>query len=180
MENLREGFRFAPQLTLGTECHQAGTFLPMAIPKSFGSLAGSWIGSNLVHLPWLPEGQQVFESTSTVELWVSAGQEIATARYSWAHEGNAHHGVIVIAADGERSTVGWSDSWHQNGSVLAMAGAHGEDLDVSAAYASDENGDWRWRIKLLGSEEGLILEMFNINPAGEETWAVRSNYTRRS
>ncbi|HMS54727.1 MAG TPA: hypothetical protein PKA27_04950 [Fimbriimonadaceae bacterium] len=152
----------------------------MAIPKSLGSLAGNWTGESVLHLPWLPEGEQILESTSTLNLWVSGREDIAAAHYTWEHEGHIQAGAIVIAASPQTVTAGWSDTWHQKEAVLALSGSNDDILDVTAPYAKDQDGHWQWRIKLYGAEMSLYLEMFNISPNVEETWAVRAQYRRQT
>ena len=157
----------------------------MAAPKSIVAAAGRWSGQSRLNLPWLPEEQQVSESESTLVLAVDANATYATFDYTWIYEEKAQNGHGLIAGNDESGVVtcGWSDSWHQNGGVLALTGEGFESgpVKVQASYASDENGDWRWRIELeLTGPDSLALRMTNIHPDDQEDWAVEAIYTRDS
>jgi hypothetical protein len=101
--------------------------------------------------------------------------------YTWAHEGTAHEGQIVLTPEGAEFT----DTFHSSSTMACRAAAQPLALvDVTGSYSAPGMGDWGWRIMVAqrpseGDAPGeLIVQMINIAPWGEEGRAVRMTCNR--
>ena len=155
----------------------------MAVPKPIIKLVGSWKGSSRLNLSWLPEGEQIKVSTSSMQVKTDKGSNYATITYTWVYENESQSGTLIIAAsESGTASCGWSDSWHQNSGVLALTGSTTDDgnTGVTGSYGDGQGGpDWGWRIEIAPTnEQNLSFRMFNIDPDGIETWAVEAVYQR--
>lgn len=153
----------------------------MALPKSIVNVSGAYTGASSLHMPWMPEGEQILSGPSTIEVVRDRHNTFATLRYTWTYQGETHEGTMIVTANenGETS-IGWSDSWHQNSSVMRLTGSS-QDGSVSCpgSYPAPEGPDWGWRIALEGpSTDSFKLTMFNIMPDGQEMLAVEGEYKR--
>ncbi len=152
----------------------------MAIPNSVTSMVGVWRGESLLNLSESPDELKLFESESTLTVESDPNGAFAVVRYTWAHDGVAQYGCIVLAGDenSDSLTGAWTDSFHQATAMMPLTGTGFEsgELDIKGNYTFPEYGDWGWRIVLSRSSASLLLTMFNIEPSGEETWAVKAVY----
>lgn len=127
-----------------------------------------WVGTAEL---WLdPLGDEVVRSDCTITVADDA------LRYTWSHEGKAHHGSVTLREDG----ADFSDSWHQPEPMRCqhVADAWGL-LQVQGEYGPDL--DWRWRTALSHRTptDELVLQMTNVAPWGEEARAVRMTCRRQ-
>ena len=154
----------------------------MPIPKTILNALGSWKGTSTLNLTHLPEAERIRKSESTLNIKQEPHGQYARLSYVWEEDGPQYGDMIICGNEGEAEvTVGWSDSWHQNTSVMHLAGGIQEDGSVSVlgSYGSPQWGDWGWRIVFENATpDRFLLKMFNISPEGEEEWAVLGEYER--
>jgi len=150
----------------------------MAIPRTVSLGKGLWHGKSKLNFSEDPNVESVTESDSTLRIATDRLDTFATVTYTWEFEGEPQEGTLILAGSESKdaATAGWVDSWHQNGSVMSLAGTgmQGEQLTITGSYATD----WGWRIELCTSDETLQLRMVNVSPDGSETWAVHATYRR--
>jgi hypothetical protein len=101
--------------------------------------------------------------------------------YTWAYEGTAHEGHIVLTSEGAEFT----DTFHSSSTMACRAAAQKLALvDVTGSYSAPGMGDWGWRITVARRPSGesaegeLLIQMTNIAPWGEEGRAVRMTCDR--
>lgn len=151
----------------------------MATPKLLIDAIGSWTGESELHLSWLPEGERVLKSASTLQVASDPNHAYAEVRYDWSHDGEMQYGRMLVAADEAGvATCGWSDSWHQSSAVMSLKGEAKATVNLSGHYSVEGHPDWGWRIQFRMEGSALLFEMFNVSPEGEEEWAVRGRYQR--
>lgn len=153
----------------------------MAIPKTLRDAQGTWNGTSTLHQSWLEAPHNVQESPSNLSISLDPVGSFALVDYDWVYNGELQHGQALISGSTESGEVtsGWSDSWHQNTSVMALAGT-GMDGEVSlkGEYAVEGHPNWGWRITFGLDGDRLLFRMFNISPEGDEEWAVEAVYAR--
>ncbi|MBS1714440.1 MAG: hypothetical protein JST30_08910 [Armatimonadetes bacterium] len=153
----------------------------MPVPEPLLKAVGRWTGSSRLNLPYLPEGEQVEESASTLTVTTDQKQTYATVDITWSTKGDDQTGRILVAG-GEDGNVsaGWSDSWHQSGGVMSLVGnGMTGPTKVTGAFSAGEGPDWGWRIEFWSDgPDAFQMKMFVITPDGEETWAVQGDYVR--
>lgn len=155
----------------------------MAVPPVVKEAEGTWNGISRLHLSWNPEGEQVHESGSVLTIDLDPQGAFATLRYTWEYEGKPQSGQMLIAASSEsdQASIGWSDSWHQSGSVMHLigTGAQGGAVLVKGEYEVEPPPNWGWRIEIHRPDANhLSLLMFNLEPNGTEEWAVECRYAK--
>lgn len=150
----------------------------MAVPKGIAALKGSWRGKSKLNLPDESDAENVTESDSELRVDTDGLDTYATITYTWEYEGQAQQGSLILAGSEKDDTVsgGWADSWHQNGSILALTGTgmSGDFVSLSAKYFEV----WGWRIEIGAEKDTLVVRMTNIDPEGAETWAVLGEYRK--
>ena len=151
----------------------------MAVPKGIAALKGSWKGTSKLNFPDEDGTENVTESDSELQIETDGLNTYATVTYTWEHEGEPQEGTLILAGSEKTGVVtgGWADSWHQNSSILALKGP-GMEAD-SVSLQAKYSGDWSWRIEIAAEEDHLIVRMTNIDPEGEETWAVLGEYLKQ-
>lgn len=154
----------------------------MTKPLQLDTLVGRWAGSNKL---WLFPGDPVRESDTTATVELAAGGACATIRTTWATDGTAHEGILIIRTAAETSDVDavFVDSFHTSSAFMMFRGMASEDggLSFLGSYAAPPGPDWGWRITLSAEADGgFAIRMFNRPPEGqgEETPAVESLYAR--
>jgi hypothetical protein len=136
-------------------------------------LIGQWVGKSTLRLAWPGEPENLYESATTVTVEDFGG--CFQVAYTWEHDGEPQQGRMIAAkAEDGQVTAGWVDTWHQSGAVLQMKGGPGLRVTGSYGVGDGVHPDWGWRIEVRREGEGLMLEMTNISPEGEEEWAVRA------
>lgn len=144
----------------------------------FFSLAGTWTGNNRL---WLPPATEPYESPTTATLSPVVGGKFVQLAYTWAYEGDAQEGVLLIGHEPENGavSVAWADSWHMgNKFMLCQGQIEDRKIVVRGSWSVESGPDWGWRIELDATGETLIMHMYVITPAGEEALGVEAIYTR--
>lgn len=150
----------------------------MAVPKPIRDSVGSWRGTSRLHLPFLPEDRRITSSPSKLHIDLDEQASYATVAYTWEHEGKRHEGVALIAAGEKEASAGWCDSWHQNASVMHLAGPVAEPLWFTGSWGEPGQPPWGWKLGFEASGEKLVLRMAVVTPDGDEEWAVEGIYER--
>lgn len=154
----------------------------MPIPRTIRDAAGSWRGSSKLHLSWLPPEKRVEESSSSLQVKLDRNSTYATIEYTWSQEGTEQEGSLLLCADKKRTciTAGWVDSWHQNNAVMLLSGELSDGaIRLDGKYQVEGHPEWGWAIGFeLISNSKFIMRMINIDPAGNEEWAVEAVYER--
>ena len=150
----------------------------MRVSAELERLAGDWQGTNLL---WLSEEPIASETTAAVRS--AAGGTCLCIGYAWRYEGEAQEGILLLGSRGEDAVQGiWRDAWHSSGEFLISDGkAEGPgDLQRSLGhYAAPPGPDWGWKTRLrVVGEDRFEIEMLKYPPEGEETPAVRMEYSR--
>jgi hypothetical protein len=133
--------------------------------------AGTYAGSNLL---WFRDPDRPEESAAEVRV------EAARVSYTWQYEGAPQSGVLDFAFEGDRVNAALTDTWHSP-EPMSCAGTHTPDgVTFLGTYGAGSGPDWSWRTELRSPAPGeLLMEMYNIEPSGEEHIAVRLRATSR-
>lgn len=153
----------------------------MAIPKSIIESKGSWAGKSKLNLPWLEPDKRITESESKLHIDGDHHNSYASITYTWAHEGKAHEGAMLLSAskDSKKVQIAWADSWHQSEGLLIANGTTEEDGSIKTKGTYKAGGEeWGWTIALLIEGEKFRIKMENVMPSGEAEWAVDGLYSR--
>jgi hypothetical protein len=141
---------------------------------------GKWQGTNQL---WLAPGQPVRSSKSTAEIRAIAQDQFSEIRYTWADEGKAQEGKLVLSLAPDSGSVKavWFDTWHMANAFMVCDGAVDERgvVRVRGTYAAPPGPDWGWRITIEpNGKDALRFAMHNITPDGDEFLAVEVAYAR--
>jgi hypothetical protein len=123
------------------------------------------------------------DSPSTAELTPLLGGKFIRLDYTWAYQGAAQEGSLLIGYQSGREvvTAHWVDTWHMGESVMSCRGIGETDgsIMVRGTYSAHPGPDWGWRIDLRPREgTDLRLVMYNVTPDGHEEVAVEVDYAR--
>ncbi len=145
-------------------------------------MSGMWRGVNRL---WFAPGAPVRESDSTAVGDVVAQGRGIIIRYTWAFEGAAQDGMLLVMRAGNETdasalTAVLIDSWHVGDGYMRCEGAAtAEGVSVRGSYGPPD-AEWGWRSTLEPlSDTGWRLRMYNVEPSGEETLAVEGLYEQR-
>lgn len=150
----------------------------MAVPPQLHVLTGQWQGTNRL---WLDPAQTANESAATAVIQPAAQKRFLTVHYSWAFEGQAQDGVLLIGQNAEPVSAAWVDSWHMLDKMMQLTGISQPDGTwvVKGSYAAPPDPDWGWQITLqpLPNDQFKLL-MHNITPDGDKMLAVEALFMR--
>lgn len=144
----------------------------------FFKLAGDWTATNRL---WLPPAEEPYESLTTATITPIVGKKFVQLAYTWAFEGDAQEGVLLIGHEPADSavTVVWADSWHMgNKFMLCQGQIENSRAVVRGSYAAESGPDWGWRIELEADAETFRMRMYNVQPDGGEMLGVEATYSR--
>lgn len=132
-------------------------------------------------MDWPPGNRSETDCASTLRI-VSVNDEFLALEYTWDYEGKTERGSMIVATSERRNetTIGWSDSWHQNSAVMLLVGPSIDKVSCKGTYHVHGMPDWHWRIELEPLGDEFLFRMFNISPEGNEELAVDGRYTRVS
>ena len=148
---------------------------------SFLAAMGTWTGEKELYLS--SNLDEVRLCNATLEAGVAAKAKFMTLAYTWSYKGEAQEGLLLFGVDAKRRSASgaWVDSWHQHGSVMALAGTLGDcgEADMAGSYPAPPGPDWGWRVVVHAPQaDSFLLEMYNRSPEGQEDLAVRLRLVR--
>lgn len=141
---------------------------------------GQWSGMNRL---WVFPGDPVRESETNASIVFAARGTLALITYTWAYEGKAQEGVLMMRTDPnpEDVQVMWVDSWHTSNKFMQFHSQEDKEglVAVHGTYAAPPGPDWGWRIVLKSDNTNEFhIVMYNITPDGQEALAVDARYKR--
>ena len=148
----------------------------MSALEKLAECAGGWTGTNRLSDPSMNVSD---DSPSTAELTPLLDGKFIRLDYTWAYEGAAQEGSLLIGYESAPAivTAHWVDTWHMGEAVMSCKGTAEDDgsVVVLGSYAAPPGPDWGWRI-VLQPVDGttLRLVMYNISPPmGKRSWPWR-------
>lgn len=152
----------------------------MNISQRLGGLVGDWKGTNVLHVPWMPEPLKRSDSKAVVRSKMNG--QFLSIEYTWSYEGELQEGMLILGSDTQSDAVQavWTDSWHSKDALMLCNGSFTPEggISVLGQYAVPEHPDWGWRTDVLQSSNGFRYVMFNITPEGAEQIAVETDFAR--
>ncbi len=142
------------------------------------SAVGSWRGTNRL---WTTVGEPADESPSTVAVTAVLGGRFVRLDQTWAMQGMAQAGSLLVGHDGSVATAHWMDTFHMGRQAIDCRGRVRVDgmVDVEGTYSAVEGPAWGWRIVIaVAAARSLQIEMFNLPPEGGSELAVRAAHKR--
>ena len=157
--------------------------LTMSIPSCLvGAKDHVWTGTSRLHLSWLPEDQQIQSSPSSLTISYLEDEGTLNINYTWEHEDAPQKGDMVITGNADEQSVlmTWHDTWHQSDGRMQLVGVFDEDeVSCLGSYGEDGGEKWGWKIQMHMEEDNVFsMKMINVDPQGEEDWAVHALYTK--
>ncbi len=143
-------------------------------------LVGAWSGRYQL---WLGPAEPVKDSATDATVSAAAAGRFLIITYSWGSSEEPHDGVLMLRVATEPSPVDmvWVDSFHTMGKFMQFEGRQVADgsWDATTTWSIGDGPAWGWRIVVSspGADE-LLVQMYVATPAGEESPAVESRYTR--
>lgn len=129
--------------------------------------AGTYTGTNWL---WFENPEVPEESATEIQV---VGDEV---RYTWNFRGAEQTGVMGFTFDGDSASAHWTDTWHAKDPIVCPGTRTPDKIEVVGTYGP--GWSWRTEVSMTTSDEFLV-EMFNINPEGEEQIAVRMRGRRQ-
>lgn len=152
----------------------------MPVPPWLAARAGAFTGTS--HLYFAPPAIEQ-SCDSVLRVLPRVHGQLVELSYSWSRKGRPAEGLLVLHFSAERTRGSWTDSWHLADELMHCDGEPSVEgcVSVRGTYAVSPGPDWGWRIALTAvGEHDLRLEMFNIEPDGNEALAVQCDYARSS
>ena len=152
----------------------------MTLAELKDQFIGEWEGTNLLRFE-----QDAPDRVTPSDLRVASvvGNKFLSFAYTWSFNGAPHEGLMILGYDNDQqqATASWVDTWHQSTKALMSEGViHDKgEVDVKGYYGTPGEPLWGWRTTIKSTEKGLLLEMFNCTPEGDEELAVRGDYSRK-
>lgn len=142
-------------------------------------LTGRWSGPTRT---WFDPAAPAFESTTAATIEALLGGRWVRIGYEGAVPGKPHAGQMILGFhnDAGEFEMAWLDSFHTGTSMMLCTGKPGTDgtLSVLGSYAAGpERWGWRTVIRKTGPDQ-IVIEAFNISPAGEEDRAIETVLNR--
>lgn len=156
------------------------SFTPSAEHARLSPLTGEWTGQTRT---WLEPGQPPEETVTEARVESILGGRFLRVQYTGTVMGKPHAGEMLFAfeVDAKEHSLAWVDSFHTGTALMLSKGAPSADgaVSVLGSYAAGaERGGWR--TVLRPDSARLVIEAFNIAPAGEEYPAIRTELLRRA
>ncbi|MEO7672735.1 MAG: DUF1579 family protein [Pyrinomonadaceae bacterium] len=152
----------------------------MSINEDLAKYAGSWRGTNKLHVTWMPDPLK--ESESGLEISLKANGQFVAFEYTWTYDGAPQEGLILLGCDTQSDAVQtvWTDSWHSSHTFMLSDGTVDENGSVSVKghYKVKDNPDWGWGTDVIPAGDSIRIVMYNVSPDGEEEIAVETDFTR--
>jgi hypothetical protein len=155
-------------------------FQPSAQHEALSNMVGRWSGPTQT---WLDPSSAPDESRTEVTVESLLGGRWIRIDYQGSVQGKPHAGQMIVGyhKDAKEFEISWVDSFHTGTSVMLSTGAPRPDGAVSALGSYGAGGErWGWRTVLRQPKPGeLVIEAYNVSPAGQEDRAVETRLTRR-
>lgn len=150
------------------------------VHRRLHGLAGQWIGTTHT---WLDPSAAPEEAPIDAEGEVILGGRFVRLRYASAIMGGPHAGELLLGFSATESllTMAWIDSFHTSPAITVSTGpAPGADRWVATGSYAAGSERWGWRTEISQpTADTILVEMFNISPAGEEDRGVEFRLSRR-
>jgi hypothetical protein len=158
---------------------ETAAFAPTPAHELLSRFVGLWRGPTQL---WLkPEAAPEESVTELHAELVLGGRWLRITHQGVAlAQPNAGEMLLGYYENAARYELAWVDSVHTDSSIILSTGAVTDAavVDVLGSYAAgDQRWGWRTRLRRTPSDE-LLLEMFNISPAGEEYRALVATLAR--
>ena len=133
--------------------------------------AGRYSGTNLL---WFEDPDRPEESAAEVHV------DADRIRYSWSFRGEPQSGVFPFVFEGNAVSVDWTDTWHSTQPMTCTGTRTADAITFQGTYPAGDGPDWGWRTEIRQpAPDRVLIEMYNIEPSGEEQIAVRIQAQRR-
>jgi hypothetical protein len=135
----------------------------MALASQWAASLGDWSGTNAFRM--MPDDDYT-SSPASLAIQRGPGDGALLIRYTWAHEGADHAGLLLIAVGDEGAAdAAWLDSFHQQPQWMGLSGAMHDSGRVSLAGTYAEV--WAWRISIDPTDGVPEIVMDNVPPGAE-------------
>lgn len=148
-------------------------FDPTAEHRVLLGMVGTYEGQTET---WFDPEKEPERTTSRARVESLLGGRFVRMDYQGTAMGAAHAGQMIIGfhRDAAVYELTWIDSFHTGTATMVSTGAaNGEVINVLGSYVAGGER-WGWRTTLRSHEGALVIEAFNITPAGDESRAIRS------
>ncbi len=151
----------------------------MSINQRLGGLVGDWKGTNVLHVPWMPEPLKKSDSKAVVRSKMNG--QFVYIEYTWSFDGEPQEGMLILGADPKSDAVQavWTDSWHSKDVLMLCNGGFTSDggISVMGSYSVPDHPDWGWRTEIIQGPDRFRYVMYNVTPEGAEEIAVETDFT---
>lgn len=154
-------------------------FTPTPQHEALAGLAGRWTGETSTYFD--PDAAPEASRTEATIEPILGGRWLRID-YQGTAMGKPHAGVMWLGFHGDPQVfeAAWIDSFHTGTAMMMSVGAPRADglISVLGSYAAGPER-WGWRTTLRrDAADQLVLESFNISPAGQEDRAVLTRLRR--
>jgi len=145
------------------------------------TMVGSWEGPTRT---WFDPTAAPEESRTRLRIESVLQGRFVRIDYQGTIQGNPHAGQMILGyEDAERRfTSMWIDSFHMGTGIMVSSGAQSADgaLALLGSYPAGEER-WGWRTLMrIPDPDHLVIEAYNITPAGREDRAIETRLSRRA
>jgi hypothetical protein len=145
------------------------------------SLTGEWEGTAKT---WFEPDVLTDESPWRGRIRPVLGGRFVLHEYEGEMGGERFEGVAIhgYELDSGRFTTAWIDSFHTGTAIMSSEGARTPNgFSVLGSYRVPDSPPWGWRTEFeVTDADHIVITMYNVSPAGEESKGVETRYTRRA
>ena len=127
---------------------------------------------------WLRPAAPPDEADGALDVEVILGGRWLRLTQAGSVAGKPHAGELLLGfhSDEKCYQATWLDSFHTGSAMMWSSGPPRPDgvIAVTGSYAAGAER-WGWRTE-LHTDDGLLIRMFNISPAGNETIAIETHW----
>jgi hypothetical protein len=146
----------------------------MALTDTFTKAAGGWKGSKTV---WSGPGADAITSDVWLDVRLAARGKFIVLAYDWTASEEAQQGELgfSLSTDSVTAQGWWIDSWHNDHSVMQLAGRATANNVVllSGTFPAPDGPDWGWDIQISTTETEMDIVMWVIPPGETGMLGVR-------
>ncbi len=155
-------------------------FSAAAEHEALTALVGRWSG---VTRSWIEPSGAPDEAATEASVEALLGGRWIRIAYQGRAMGQPHGGELIVGfhKDAGEHEAAWLDSFHTGSAMMMSVGKPGVEgeIRVLGSYAAGAER-WGWRTILRHHGDELVIESFNISPAGQEDHAVETRLRRVS